>query len=72
MVYFTSSSQTDSESGVANEMTDIIDGLRSATPDPSKTREALDTIRNKIDRIRMEIQREQVSKEGKFCLDLSV
>lgn len=49
---------------MAIDMTDVIDGLRSATPDPSKTREALDTIRNKIDRIRMEIQREQVSKEG--------
>lgn len=45
-------------------MTDIIDGLRSATPDPTKTREAIDSLKHKIDRIRMEIQKEQVSKEG--------
>lgn len=66
------SDYTDSEHGGSIDL-DVTDALRSSTPDPSRTREALDTLKHKIDKIKMEIQREQTIKEEHVTeyLDLS-
>lgn len=66
------SDYTDSEPGGGSTDVDYQE-YRSATPDPSKTREALESIRHKIEKIKMEIQREQIAKEDhvKDYLDLS-
>lgn len=63
---------TDSEHGGSTEV-DATDGVRSSTPDPTRTREALETLRHKVDKIKMEIQREQTIKEEHVTeyLDLS-
>lgn len=64
---------TDSEHGGSTEL-DITDGRGvTSQPDPAKTKEAIEKYKRKIEKIKMEIQREQVVKEDhvKEYLDLS-
>lgn len=66
------SDYADSEHGGSTDI-DVTDGFRSTTPEPSRTKEALDTLKHKIDKVKMEIQKEQTIKEEHVTeyLDLS-